>query len=104
MTKLHTATFALAAAVAAVSLGGCNKDNPYENQTATHPEAKRNTGITAELIESGDFFDVLKDGAYKLTIPGKHFGRDQNVQCLLIKDGRGYRGYTGLSCDFDPPQ
>ena len=97
-------SFALATAAVCLTLplvlGGCS-ESPYDQpQQDQQTQVVTNDGYKVELLKSGDFAVPIKDGLYKLTIPGDKLDRDQDVTCVMVKDYTGYQGYMGLSCDF----
>jgi hypothetical protein len=109
MSNVVKAPFGAAVALAGVfGLGGCKDtyENPYEAPKV--PVSENPTGFSLEMIQKGDFFEVLgrEDGAYKLTVPAEKFGGKpgETVRCILVKDEGSYKSYSGLSCDWSKLQ
>ena len=106
MSNIVKVPFAVAATLAgALGLGGCT-DSPYDARKL--PVIKGQTGFSAELIQKGDFFGSLENGAYQLTVPAERLGGKpgEEIQCLMIKDRESgsSRTYGGLSCDWQNPR
>lgn len=81
----------------AFALGACT-NSPYEEQSVTVP--KENADFKVKTLAVGAFIRTLPNGVHKLTISEKITGRETDMECVVITDGVGRRGFAAMDCDF----
>lgn len=85
------------------------KSDPYEAQISSEEGTnsysyRKSSRLQIERIQSGDFFQNLPDGAYRITFEKSASNTISDLNCVLIKDQESAAhesvAYSGLDCDW----